>query len=299
MNVGAKCGEPSGWRVDVDLDVPEAARAADALLPDTGLVQGRTGKPRSHRWFICKNAPSKTYKDLDGTMLLELRATGQTMIPPSIHPSGEEIRWEHQRTPLTIEADGHEGLVAAVDSVAIAVLLGQHWPAGSRHMAAGAVAGFLARLNIPPLVVEHIVKMAAQIGGDDEINDRVRFARETAEKAVKGGVTTGGKRLTEYFEAAAKITNLIYRWLGKENLKIVEDFNERHFVVRVGAEDVIGTDEDGTYVFQRPASLRLRYANQEVTVGKKTLSRFEVWLKSNRRRDYLSGDATRALGWKE
>ncbi len=51
-NVGAKCGEPSGWRVDVDLDVPEAAKAADALLPDTGLVHGRSGKPRSHRWFV-------------------------------------------------------------------------------------------------------------------------------------------------------------------------------------------------------------------------------------------------------
>jgi hypothetical protein len=32
-NIGALCGVPSGGLVDVDLDVPEAAAAAVALLP--------------------------------------------------------------------------------------------------------------------------------------------------------------------------------------------------------------------------------------------------------------------------
>jgi len=53
-NIAGKCGEPSGWRVDVDCDAPEAVIAAAMLFPKTGLVHGRRGKPESHYWVICE-----------------------------------------------------------------------------------------------------------------------------------------------------------------------------------------------------------------------------------------------------
>ncbi len=43
QNIGALCGEPSGWRVDEDLDVPEAVAVAGRFLPPT-LTHGRESK---------------------------------------------------------------------------------------------------------------------------------------------------------------------------------------------------------------------------------------------------------------
>jgi putative DNA primase/helicase len=50
QNVGLLTGEPSGWLVDVDLDVEEAVKVAGRFLPQT-LTSGRKSRPHSHWWF--------------------------------------------------------------------------------------------------------------------------------------------------------------------------------------------------------------------------------------------------------
>ena len=45
--IGLLLGDPSGGLVDVDLDCPEAIRAAELLLPETSQVHGRRGAPGS------------------------------------------------------------------------------------------------------------------------------------------------------------------------------------------------------------------------------------------------------------
>jgi hypothetical protein len=54
--IGIICGPPSGTAghalVCVDLDEIEAVRRADKYLPPTDMVEGRKGKPRSHRWYL-------------------------------------------------------------------------------------------------------------------------------------------------------------------------------------------------------------------------------------------------------
>jgi hypothetical protein len=47
QNVGLLCGEPSGGRVDVDLDAGEAVKIAGRFLPPT-LTGGRQSRPHSH-----------------------------------------------------------------------------------------------------------------------------------------------------------------------------------------------------------------------------------------------------------
>ena len=86
-NIGLLLGEPSGGLVDIDLDCPQAIAAADILLPQTGMIHGRTSRPMSHRWYIARGISStRQYHDPeDRSMLAELRSTGvQTIIPPSI-----------------------------------------------------------------------------------------------------------------------------------------------------------------------------------------------------------------------
>src|SRR5918997_1222832 len=50
QNIGLLTGEPSGWLVDVDLDVQEAVRIAGRFLPQT-LTSGRQSRPHSHWWL--------------------------------------------------------------------------------------------------------------------------------------------------------------------------------------------------------------------------------------------------------
>jgi len=115
-NVGLLLGEPSGWLVDVDLDCPEARELADGFLPPTPAVTGRPGSPASHRWYYAPGAVTK--KHTDRGMIVELRSTGcQTVVGPSIHPSGEPydvLKGEPARVPAGMLAACVEALAKAV-----------------------------------------------------------------------------------------------------------------------------------------------------------------------------------------
>ncbi len=109
-NIGVLLGEPSGNLVDVDLDCDEAVDLAPEFLPPTDAVSGREGRWRSHWWYISPEAASKTFAaQRQGTTkrdtLLELRSTGQqTMVPPSVHPCGEEVEWSDDGDPAVVQA---------------------------------------------------------------------------------------------------------------------------------------------------------------------------------------------------
>ena len=64
QGIGLLTGEPSGWLVDVDLDVEEAVKLAGRFLPQT-LTSGRKSRPHSHWWFRAPRAASHDWKDTD------------------------------------------------------------------------------------------------------------------------------------------------------------------------------------------------------------------------------------------
>ena len=100
QNVGVLLGEPSGGLIDIDLDCPEAVLLAPYFLPET-LTFGRPGNPSSH-WLYCVKRPPDTqrFHDPGGSTLVELRSTGgQTVFPPSVHPSGERIAFVSNGPP--------------------------------------------------------------------------------------------------------------------------------------------------------------------------------------------------------
>ncbi|MHB1157672.1 MAG: phage/plasmid primase, P4 family [Phycisphaerales bacterium] len=105
MNIGVLLGEPSGWRVDVDVDHPEAVALARKYLPPTDARFGRESKPESH-WEYCVTGAIKTtkFQTANSAMLVELRSTGcQTVFPGSTHPSGEAVRWDADGEPALID----------------------------------------------------------------------------------------------------------------------------------------------------------------------------------------------------
>lgn len=160
QNIGVLLGDDHG-AADIDLDCAESIIAATVLLPDTGLKFGRKSKPASH-YFFRVDPPIASVKftdpierDKDRATLIEFRCLKkdgspgfQTVVPFSIHPSGEGIKFESgfDRAPSNIDTDV---LIRAVSRVAAASLLARHWPgAGSgRNDAFLALAGILARAD--------------------------------------------------------------------------------------------------------------------------------------------------------
>lgn len=115
-NVGALMGELSGWIVDIDIDSEDAVKLAPSILPPTRCF-GRKGNRNSHYLYRVVDAVNRVWKDKDGRHIVNLRSTGnQTMMPGSVHPSGELVQWENQLPIADIVA--HE-LTAKLDKLAM------------------------------------------------------------------------------------------------------------------------------------------------------------------------------------
>ena len=212
INIGVLLGKPSGGRVDVDLDCPEAVVLAPIFLPATRRIHGRRSKPHSHRWYRAQPIPSpEKFCDLGGTCLLELRSTGQqTIVPPSVHPSGERVRWE--RKGRCARVDGRE-LRTTVRTTAAAVLIVRHWPKkGSRNDAARALAGMLLRARWSEAETEKFIAGIALAAGDEESRKRVRNVISTVKRLDAGGTATGAPSLAAIL--GKDVVARIREWLG-------------------------------------------------------------------------------------
>lgn len=293
-NIGVRLGAPSGNLIDVDLDVPEAVLAARTLLPKTGCIHGRPGTGASHHWFITE-IKSERWQDTDGKVLIEIRSTGgQTVLPPSIHPSGEQIAWEQERPPSKVEP---AVLHHAARSVATAALLARHWPTGSRHVAARDAAGFLAARDLDPAEIEAIIRAAATAAKDDEIDDRARVARDTASTFRSGGKTTGGPTLEA--SVGKDVVALLLKWYGGNTSihdNLIEEMNATRFGTRMGKDYVYGLEQEDQVVFQKAYALFEEFSNQKVKVGEARTgaskgqaiykTKFEIWREHPKKRTY-------------
>ncbi len=196
-NIGLLLGEPSGNLVDVDLDAPEARAVATAFLPPTERIHGRESSPNSHWWYVTDvGLEPKKFTDTDGTTLVEQRSTGQqTVVPPSVHPTGEVLYWEKKDAPLQVS--GSE-LHSAVAKTAACALLARHWPAqGSRHDASLALAGFLICAGWHEAEAEVFISAVALAANDEEWQSRKKNVLTTASRIATGRPATGTQRLAE------------------------------------------------------------------------------------------------------
>jgi hypothetical protein len=225
QNVGLLCGEPSGGRVDVDLDSEEAMPITGRFLPPT-LTSGRKSRPHSHWWYVSPGAESCDWKDTDGGNLVELRSTGrQTLVAPSTHPDGDEYVW-HAETGLKMAEVGAAELICRLRELATAVLIARHLPpirsgteGGGRHDYALALAGFLLRPGrIGDDLTLKMLKAAWDAQGwpgDKERREAIRdleeIVRDTADNLAAGEPVVGGPTLEEM---APGVVRLLCKWWG-------------------------------------------------------------------------------------
>src|SRR5262245_27385575 len=217
LNVGLLTGAPSGGLVDVDLDTPEAVGAGALLLPPTGWVYGRKGKPRSTWLYLAADAPDRPqdpYRDLGGAMLLEVHSTRwQVVVPPSVHESGEPVCWHAFAEPARVDFAALQG---AARATAACALLAAHWPGrGSRQDCSLALAGGLLRAGWAQERVERFVQALAAATGDEEARKRVQAVEPTARKLEGQEKVTGWPKLEELLGAQGRdVVRRAREWLG-------------------------------------------------------------------------------------
>jgi hypothetical protein len=216
VNIGILWGAPSADLVDVDLDWPEAAKLAALLLPHTAIY-GRAGNPGSHHLFRVPDAVTKRWnvpaalvpaghKDV----VLELRAEGtQSVVPPSIHRSGESYAWERECKPAVIApAD----LLRRLNLVASGAVLVPLWRNGIRHPLTLALAGTLLTSGYDVDEVRDFIVSVATVAADNELHDR-KLAIKSTRAAIEAGTPhTGLPKLAELIGEPA--VALLKRWLG-------------------------------------------------------------------------------------
>lgn len=223
QNIGVHLGDKYG-STDVDCDCAESISAARLLLPETGMIFGRDSKSFSH-YFYRSDPPVQTrqFRDpVDDIMLVELRGLSadgniglQTVVPPSIHESGETIRFENgfDREPANIDAPV---LQTAVRKVAASALLVRHWPrAGKgRHVTMLCLAGVLERAGWK---VDDAVSFCLALYQTIPDHDRRAIARtesevrDTYKNAEAGRAVTGIPTLQERFDK--RIVEKVLEWL--------------------------------------------------------------------------------------
>ena len=211
-NIGVILGAASGGLVDIDCDVPEAAIAARILLPPTGALHGRLGNPGSHYYYFVDPVPSpRKFVTPDGTTLLEIRGDGQqTLAPPSVHPSGEVIRWERTSGPSRV--DGRM-LVTRVEHIAAAALLARTWPAqGRRNDASNALAGTLLGAGWSEKETEDFMEAVATAAKDEESRQRIRNVVSTEGRLMAGKAVTGRPTLSQI--VGVVVVNRVGEWLN-------------------------------------------------------------------------------------
>ncbi len=292
----------------------------ELLLP--GLpTYGRPGAPRSHRLVRLEHPPKTTQKialppSMSGDSRLpqdhqlciaEIRVTGQSVVAPGIHKTGEVIAWDPD-IPSEIPTMEFSEVEQAVKLAAFGAVMAQFFPGvGVRCDFMMAVAGALAHAGIDAETIQTLVQLIGHLNGDDGDGGRWTIAAVRGVERVENdqqvtGLPTIGKILNLPPVALDFLSELLGLGRASEDSDLAA-LNEKHAVVIIGGKtrilkEVASTVHPGCteYVFQlfddfaRAHSNRWkRWLNEKGETKRMPLSKW--WIEHPTRRQYLGGIA--------
>lgn len=221
QNVGVFTGvqiEPGKFLVDIDFDWTDGLALAKRILPATQFGFGRASRLISHAFYTsAEPLPSFSFDNIDGKPLVEFRGTKmdgsiglQTMLPPSIHPSGEKVEFRTDREIAHCPDIWRKTILYA-----IACILYNHLGhRGLLHDTRLAVAGFLLGEGLSREEVILIGEAIAAASGNN-VED-VKVTVNTTANRIKSGDRVAGRGMLakSLGEESKKIFSRIREWLG-------------------------------------------------------------------------------------
>ncbi len=203
-NFGIRLSE---FFIDIDCDCPEAIIAAKEYLPFTATF-GRQSARGSHKLYFSQGAKTKKYI-FRGSMLLELRAEGQqTVLPGSLHKSGEVIEWETDPTPATISGEEARELTG---KMAAAVAVSLFWTEGIRQKIAMSLSKILIDQNWIREEIEKFFTVICEVANDPDTAQRFTAITGTEKRMQAGKETAGIPKLEEL--TCKELVDCITDWL--------------------------------------------------------------------------------------
>lgn len=302
--IGVVVGPERHGPVDIDLDCPESIFFADKFLPRTPAIFGRPSKPRSHRLYeIEENELTKVaFHDpiLDsnsGNTILEIRADGghQTVMPGTIHQSGELIQWSEAPMP-DVPKVRVDQLVHAANKIAMATLIVRYlWVPGQRDHVNMCISGMLFYFKWSLPEAEEFVRAIMELTGDvEDAPARIKTLRSTFAKGDKNKKIIGATSLKKHYPHCQPAIDRLLEWFGPTTSGVVMELNERFATCLLdGKFRVVHTDvEPGArMIFQEDTDFVKGFGNNYV-IGEdgKRISKARYWLQSPQRRFYIKVD---------
>ena len=259
-NIGILNGTTSGL-IDIDLDCAEAVAFADLFLPEIVASFGHEGNDRGHYLAAIKSSGKSRKFNLPDSSecLVELRSDGtQTMLPPSIHPSGHKLQFSYinDSAPAVDYAD----LLVATQRIAACSVIARSWLEGSRHQLALAFAGMMYKADFDQDLAENVVNTICAFASDEELDDRLN--------AVATTYAWDASNVSDYgimvdilgVNTARKIAEQLD--IGADNTDVIEAGDMSPAVFTVTNEDEI-TEEKMAEAFARRAKRRAVYVHEK------------------------------------
>lgn len=260
--------------VDIDTDNPFLKEALDYFLPYTAHVWGRKSRPRTHRLYEISGIDAKfepslfpflaRVKTVDAIKVEirggELRSGQYSLLPGSLHPSGETYEWTDLKaarsTPVSVDV---LRVVNGVRMACVVALIAPYWTEGTRNQMCMALSGFMHRAashvmdmgSISPLFFEkkdakEILEGLMKVAGDDESDYAMRLKtfESTWDKAESGSPVQGGTTLTK-ITGDPDLLSLLYILLADTPDLIEFDKFLDRYAVRNGTSNVIDIHRAG------------------------------------------------------
>ena len=259
-NIGILNGTTSGV-IDIDLDCAEAVAFADLFLPETVASFGHEGNDRGH-YLVAIQSSGKTRKfnmPDSSECLVELRSDGtQTMLPPSIHPSGHKLQFSYinDSAPAVDYAD----LLVATQRIAACSVIARSWSEGSRHQLALAFAGMMYKADFNQDLAENVVNTICNFTKDEEMADRLNAVTTTY--AQDASSISGYGIMVDVL--GVNTARKIAEWLdiGADNTDVIEADGAAPTILPTTNEDEI-TEEKMAEAFTRWAKKRAVYVHEK------------------------------------
>ncbi|MBB18643.1 MAG: hypothetical protein CMP20_04115 [Rickettsiales bacterium] len=297
--------------VDIDTDNPLMIAALDRFLPHTAHVWGRPSRKRTHRLYELAGLTSnfdpsawkfleriKARKDLSVEVRGgELHSARYSLLPGSVHPSGENYEWESPKSArVSVSSVSEARLMQGLRFACVAALIAAYWQEGVRNDLCKAFAGFMHRaaayseeLNSDLMFTREdaweLMKGVMELADDDEADAvmRKKTFDQTWDKGDEGAPIVGATRIMEITDDE-EIVGLLYSLLANTpDLQALDEIFEQYAVVRNTTNLIdLKLGRKGNYVMNRD-SFVFTLAGKYLNTPKGRVPVSAVFLNSPRR----------------